>query len=156
MKAFVRFRELPQADDERRRFSAWFEPNQRIEETIAPFFTNRFGDMDWLIETPEASALFKNGKTKLSAQANKKRSAADDIEMLWTTYYANIFNPGRLKINAMTAEMPKKYWRNLPEAALTPSLITSADKCVEDMRQAAPTQPPKYVQKARNQANIKR
>ena len=38
----------------------------------------------------------------------------------WRTYYQNIFNPARLKVKAMQAEMPKKYWRNLPEASLIP------------------------------------
>ncbi|MGO7668145.1 DUF4130 domain-containing protein, partial [Rhizobium ruizarguesonis] len=28
---------------------------------------------------------------------------------LWRTYYASIFNPARLKLKAMQAEMPKKY-----------------------------------------------
>ena len=42
----------------------------------------------------------------------------DDAEALWLTYYRSIFNPARLKVKAMQTEMPKKYWRNLPEAAL--------------------------------------
>ena len=37
---------------------------------------------------------------------------------MWKTYYASIFNPARVKVKAMTKEMPKKYWRNMPETAL--------------------------------------
>ena len=33
----------------------------------------------------------------------------------------------------MQAEMPKKYWRNLPEAALIPSLLQEAPRRVEAM-----------------------
>jgi uracil-DNA glycosylase len=41
---------------------------------------------------------------------------ADQTEELWRTYDANIFNSARVKVRAMQAETPKKYWRNLPEA----------------------------------------
>ncbi|HBK16082.1 MAG TPA: uracil-DNA glycosylase, partial [Erythrobacter sp.] len=36
------------------------------------------------------------------------------------------FNPARLKIGAMLKEMPKKYWKNMPEAALIPELVAGA------------------------------
>ena len=52
----------------------------------------------------------------------------DAREELWRTYFQNIFNPARLKVKAMQAEMPKKYWRNLPEASLIPGLIAGAEK----------------------------
>ncbi|HTO05084.1 MAG TPA: UdgX family uracil-DNA binding protein, partial [Opitutus sp.] len=52
---------------------------------------------------------------------------SDGMEDLWRTYYASIFNPARLKIGAMTAEMPQHYWKNLPEAQLIPSLIAGAE-----------------------------
>ena len=35
----------------------------------------------------------------------------DRLEETWRRYYASIFNPARLKVKAMQAEMPKKYWR---------------------------------------------
>ncbi|MEM6267630.1 MAG: UdgX family uracil-DNA binding protein, partial [Pseudomonadota bacterium] len=35
-------------------------------------------------------------------------------------------NPARLKVGAMLAEMPKKYWKNMPEAELIPDLIAGA------------------------------
>ena len=47
-------------------------------------------------------------------------------EDLWRTYYASIFNPARLKVGAMLKEMPRKYWKNMPEAALIPALIAGA------------------------------
>jgi DNA polymerase len=41
----------------------------------------------------------------------------------------------------MQAEMPKKYWRNLPEASLIPEMIQNADKAATEMIAKAPTEP---------------
>ncbi|MEV9012116.1 DUF4130 domain-containing protein, partial [Klebsiella pneumoniae] len=59
---------------------------------------------------------------------------------LWLTYYASIFNPARGKVKAMQAEMPKKYWKNLPEAALIADLLAQAPARVAAMAasEAAP------------------
>jgi uracil-DNA glycosylase family protein len=58
---------------------------------------------------------------------------ADEVEPLWREYYAHIFDPARVKIRAMQAEMPKRYWKNLPEAELIPALIREAPARVETM-----------------------
>ena len=50
----------------------------------------------------------------------------DPVEDLWRSYYASIFNPARLKVGAMLSEMPRKYWKNLPEAQIIPQLIAGA------------------------------
>ena len=50
----------------------------------------------------------------------------DRLEEHWRTYYASIFNPARLKVDAMQKEMPKKYWKNLPEARMIEGLIRDA------------------------------
>ena len=52
--------------------------------------------------------------------------AGDVAEDLWLTYYASIFNPARLKVKAMLKEMPRRYWKNMPEAALIGDLIAGA------------------------------
>jgi uracil-DNA glycosylase family protein len=67
----------------------------------------------------------------------------DALEALWRTYYASIFNPARLKVAAMRAEMPKKYWRNLPEAPLIRPLIAEASKRAAVMAAAEPLAPKK-------------
>ena len=141
MHAFVRFREAEgdAAPGARRAFAAWFEPDHRIEEAVGEFFATRFGDMDWRIDTPEASILFRDGALSYEARANARPEAGDPMEQLWTTYYGSIFNPARLKPDAMRAEMPKKYWRNLPEAAAIPDLIAGARARVAAMQAAAPT-----------------
>jgi DNA polymerase len=142
MKAFVRFREVTPQGANRRQFISWFEPDHRIEELIAPFFTRRFGDMDWVIVTPEVTTRFDCGELSHEAVTSKRLDLSDETEELWKTYYANIFNPARLKIKAMQSEMPKKYWKNLPEADLIPGLIAGAEARMRKMQEDAPTLPP--------------
>ena len=142
MKAFVRFREVTPEGANRRQFISWFEPEHRIEELIAGFFVRRFGDMDWVIVTPEVTTRFEGGALAQEAIRSERLDLTDETERLWQTYYANIFNPARLKIKAMQSEMPKKYWKNLPEAELIPGLIAKAEAEVSKMRAATPTLPP--------------
>ncbi|MEP3329355.1 UdgX family uracil-DNA binding protein [Sedimentitalea sp.] len=142
MKAFVRFREIGDPRAPRRSFAAWFEPTHNTVEPTAAFFANRFADMDWRIVTPGVTAIFENGALRFALDLPKPELQADAHEDLWTTYFCNIFNPARLKINAMTSEMPKKYWKNLPEAASIPRLIADAPARARAMADAAPTLPP--------------
>ena len=141
MKAFVRFCEEGEGQSPRRRFTAWFEPDHFIVEATAPFFARRFGDMDWRIETPKGCAACTDGELRFSAGIDQPAALADPTEALWRTYYTNVFNPARLKVKAMQAEMPKKYWKNLPEADLIPALIAGAEQRVHAMRDAAATLP---------------
>lgn len=142
MKAFVRFREVTPKGANRRQFVSWFEPDHRIEELTASFFARRFADMDWVIVTPEVTTRFDAGDISHEVVARERMELSDETETLWRTYYANIFNPARLKISAMQSEMPKKYWKNLPEAVLIPDLIAKAEAQVAQMRATAPTLPP--------------
>jgi len=136
MRAFVRFREVDG------HFLAWFEPAHFIVERNAPFFGRRFTGMNWTILTPYRSATWDGTKITFGPGANKRDVPADDAaEELWLTYYRSIFNPARLKVKAMQAEMPKKYWRNLPEALLIPDLIAGADSAATEMIKNMPTQP---------------
>ncbi len=133
MRAFVRFREVV-AEDGAPCFVAWFEPAHHIVELNAPFFTDRFAGMRWSILTPDRCAHW-DGKTLhfTAGLTQAEAPEADAIEPLWRTYYANIFNPARVKIHEMQAEMPKRYWKNLPEAPLIPALIREASARVETM-----------------------
>ena len=125
MRAFVRFREV--ADDGGERFIAWFEPEHHIVRLNAPFFMRRFTGMHWSILTPDLCAHWDTEALSFTpGAARADAEGADPLEATWTTYYASIFNPARLKVKAMTSEMPKKYWKNLPEAALVPGLIAGA------------------------------
>ncbi|WP_375390760.1 UdgX family uracil-DNA binding protein [uncultured Sphingomonas sp.] len=125
MRAFLRFREV--TDDGGSRYVAWFEPEHHIVRANAAFFVNRFASMRWSILTPEVS-LHWDGKA-LSEGPGAARADApsgDPIEEVWKTYYASIFNPARVKVGAMLKEMPRKYWKNMPETALVPQLIAGA------------------------------
>jgi DNA polymerase len=125
MRAFVRFREV--ANDDGARFVAWFEPDHHIVRANAGFFIDRFASMRWSILTPDIS-IHWDGKVLSEGPGAAKADApdGDPIEEVWKTYYANIFNPARLKIGAMLKEMPRKYWKNMPETALVPALIAGA------------------------------
>jgi uracil-DNA glycosylase len=128
MRAFVRFRALaaPEGGDQDR-YVAWFEPDHHIVRLNAGFFVRRFANMDWSILTPELS-IHWDGATLTESPGATRGDApdGDPIEEVWKTYYASIFNPARVKIGAMTKEMPKKYWKNMPETALVPGLIAAA------------------------------
>ncbi len=130
MRAFVRFRLVETgAEDVPEHFVAWFEPEHHILRTNAGFFVRRFANMKWSILTPKGS-LHWDG-TVLEEGPPAQRSDAptgDPMEDLWRKYYASIFNPARLKIGAMLKEMPRKYWKNMPEAALIPELVAGAQE----------------------------
>ena len=141
MKAFVRFREFGRDDDFR--FVSWFEPFHHIVEATAPFFERRFADMAWSILTPDRCAHWDGHRTIFTDGAIKSDApSGDPLEETWRTYYAHIFNPARLKIKAMQTEMPKKYWRNLPEASLIYPLIEKAARASQAMIDM-PSQPPR-------------
>ncbi|MEX0409432.1 UdgX family uracil-DNA binding protein [Aquibium sp. LZ166] len=140
MRAFVRFRRIGSGAEERH--VAWFEPQHFIVERNAPFFVRRFTGMRWTILTPCASADWDGERLAIGPGAARADAPAEDnAEALWRTYFSSIFNPARLKVKAMQAEMPKKYWRNLPEASLIPDLIRGAEDKARDMIQKLPTEP---------------
>ena len=126
MRAFLRFREM-QDEDGTSRYVAWFEPDHHIVRANAAFFVNRFASMRWSILTPEVS-LHWDGKALSEGPGASKADApeGDPTEEVWKTYYASIFNPARVKVGAMLKEMPRKYWKNMPETALVGQLIAGA------------------------------
>ena len=137
MHAFVRFRRLGEGEG-RESFAAWFEPDHRILRLTAPFFQRRFTGMDWAIVTPDARAIWQDGELSYGPGGTSGEVPESDVvEDQWRTYYGAIFNPARVKIDAMRAEMPKKYWKNLPEAQDIAPLLAGAGARVERMREAA-------------------
>ncbi|WP_260597692.1 UdgX family uracil-DNA binding protein [Sphingomonas endolithica] len=125
MRAFLRFRELDEGGTPR--FVAWFEPDHHIVRANAGFFIDRFASMRWSILTPAISIHWDGKKLEQGPGAAKSDApGGDPIEDVWKTYYASIFNPARVKVGAMLKEMPRKYWKNMPETALVPGLIAGA------------------------------
>lgn len=148
-------------------YVAWFEPEHHIVQAVAPFFVQRFANMRWAILTPQCSLRWWPHASSVQALAPQGVAAAyafkplkgrpgvlswgpgaqacdapasDAGEALWMTYYAHIFNPARLKVAAMRKEMPRRYWKNLPEAQLISPLIQAAQaRSAAMLAQAAST-----------------
>ena len=127
MTAFVRFREVARPEGQAPLHVAWFEPQHHIVDATAPFFMRRFANMPWAILTPERCVRWDGHALQFSPGANRQDAPpADAGEALWLTYYQHIFNPARLKLRMMEKEMPRRYWHNLPEAALISELAADA------------------------------
>ena len=126
IKAFLRFREARTTQSEY--FIAWYEPEHYSLELSLPFFQTRFKNMAWSILTPYLAAHWD--REVLMLQANPDPASApkdDDIERYWLTYYATTFNPARPKKAAMLTQMPKKYWKNMPETVLIQDLLRQSE-----------------------------
>jgi uracil-DNA glycosylase len=148
MHAFLRFREVAQPDGPR--FVAWFEPDHHIEEAEAGFFVRRFAALRFSIVTPRRSIHWDGEELAFGPGGHRGDVPAEDAtEDLWRAYFAAIFNPARLKPAAMRAEMPKKYWRNMPEAADIPRLIAEAPARVREMVARGATPPTPAPQRPR-------
>ena len=130
MRAFVRFREVEDGDPGGPLHVAWFEPEHHIVQANAQWFMRRFAQMRWAILTPDCCVQWRPGAALESSPGVQRDQAppADAGEQLWLTYYRSIFNPARLKLAMMQKEMPRKYWRNLPEAVLIAPLAAQAQE----------------------------
>lgn len=140
MKAFVRFKTVPEASFDEPRYVAWFEPEHYILTLATPFFVKRFANMRWSILTPDGCVHWEGRQATVaeslwfSVGVDKSAAPVEDVfDEAWKIYYRNIFNPARLKIQAMQSEMPQKYWKNLPEAAVIGELIKSAQQVTGHM-----------------------
>ncbi len=125
--AFVRFRAVVAGSEEG--FVAWHEPDHHTLEASAPFFARRFANMRWAILTPGRSAFWDGRELAFGPGALRSEApGSDSLEEVWRAYYASVFNPARVNPEAMRAEMPKHFWRNLPEASLIGPLIRNASR----------------------------
>jgi len=145
MHAFVRFRACMVG--ERTIFTAWFEPQHHILQRVSTFFVDRFAGMDWLIATPRGTLSWIDRALAFGPPPAVKPDAADDavLDELWLTYFRTTFNPARLRVKAMVNEMPRRYWKNLPEAALIPALTTGAAPRVAAMAAAPDDEAPAFA-----------
>lgn len=151
MHAFVRFnRKLVKHQEW---YVAWFEPSHLIVEYTADFFVKRFNTMNWSILTPDACAHWDQNHLKITEGVDKTEFKAqdfnDDMNDYWRQYYRHIFNPARLKTQAMQSEMPKKYWHNLPEAELINELSQQSGQRVSNMIDNPSTDPNRLRNKSK-------
>ncbi len=134
MKAFVRFR--PTRDPNGNEVMvAWFEPEHHVVPQVAKFFRNRLAALRWSILTPDTCAHWNGEVLEFTAgvDANHAPASPDEAEDLWRRYYGSIFNPARVKVESMRSQMPKKYWKNLPEAGDISRLLQEAPERVAAM-----------------------
>jgi uracil-DNA glycosylase family protein len=126
----------PVPDQDCEHYIAWYQPDHRILPLAAPFFAERFSILRWTIMTPDATAVWDPMTRQTTFGPGLPRESApaeDELETLWRSYYASIFNPARLNPQTMRSEMPVRYWKNLPEVAMLPELITKAQGRVAGM-----------------------
>ncbi len=122
MHAFVRFRTVQAEDGER--YLSWFEPEHLILARGAQFFVRRFASLHWMICTPDGSALWdRHCLTLHDAPRRDQVPRADALDAMWRTYYRSICNAARINPEAMQREMPRRYWKLLPEASEITQLL---------------------------------
>jgi DNA polymerase len=73
-----------------------------------------------------------------------------EVEALWRTYYAAVFNPARVNLAATRREMPQRRWARLPEAALIPSLVNRAHEKTVALGRSAASSARAYLPEGRN------
>lgn len=130
MHAFVRFKLRPGSEI----YEAWYEPEHRILEAAVPFFVRRFGDKPWAIFTPDGSAYWDGTTLRLGRGLDRAPFGDEDpFDDIWREYYRSTFNPARTNAKAMRAEMPEKFWRNLPEARVIRQALREAPARVQEM-----------------------
>ena len=132
MKAFVRFRQIERDGVEH--FVGWHRPDHSVVRRVAPFFSRRFAGMRWSILTPDESVSWDGEALSFGPGVPRSEAPdADELESLWLTYYRSIFNPARVKVRAMTREMPVRHWPTLPETELIGELLRESRRRVSGM-----------------------
>lgn len=139
MHAFLRFRRIA---GEPERFVAWFEPDHHILEQASQFFVDRFRRLRWTILTPDGSTHWDGAELAFGPPGRRgDLPEGDGFEAGWRDYYESTFNPARTNLKAMRAEMPRKYWHNMPETAAIPALVRAAASRTTQMIDREPAMP---------------
>ncbi len=140
--AFVRFRPSPappagvDETSDGEWHVAWYEPDFRTLGLAAPFFVRRFRIMRWSILTPDCSAHWTGRRLRFGPGATKASAPSEDaLDDLWRTYYQSIFNPARVNVRALRAEMPVRRWKNLPEGQVIVRAIADAPRRVQHLQE---------------------
>jgi DNA polymerase len=129
MTAFVRFRSMPSVDpaDEDEHFIAWYEPQHHVLRRASGFFIDRFASMRFSILTPDLTLHWDRTEARFAPGLRREDAVSvDAVEEWWCRYYASIFNPARINAPLMRSHMPRRFWHNLPEAAVVLDLIEQA------------------------------
>jgi probable DNA metabolism protein len=129
--AFVRFKKVVDAEGER--YVAWYKPGHKSIRLAAPFFAKRFAGMRWSILTPDGSAHWDGKTLRFTPGVDAPPANEDELEELWSKYYATTFNPARTNLRMMRSEMPQRFWNNMPELANLGQVLAKAPARVAEM-----------------------
>lgn len=124
MEAFVRFRRILTPEGER--YVAWHQPDHPVLPLVARSFVARFRPLHWAIWTPDGSAEWNGERLRFGPGVSTGVTREDDLAALWRTYYRSIFNPARVNVRAMHAQLPVRHWQTLPEARVIADLLAGA------------------------------
>ncbi|MEX3773145.1 TIGR03915 family putative DNA repair protein [Pseudomonas sp. MYb118] len=129
LHAFVRFVALPENPGPH--YVAWHEPAHDILHSASEHFIGRMGRHRWLIATPRDGVYYDGEQLIYQRECPLEwqqlaQNVDDPHGDMWLTYYSHIFNPARLNPKVMQGHLPTRFWKNLPEGALIPGLITQA------------------------------
>ena len=132
MRAFVRFRRVAHNGSEQ--YVAWYHPEHHSLYANERFFVERFGGMRWAILTPEGSMVWDLEQVHYGPGVPRSNAPAEDeFDELWRAYYASVYNPARLNLDAMRAQLPVRRWQDLPESRAIPELVRMSRGRVQSM-----------------------
>jgi len=125
MTAFLRFRRVEDQFGEC--FIAWYQPQHHILRRTAAFFVDRFASMRFSILTPALTLHWDGASQSFCSGLTRQDAPSDDaVEDDWRRYYSATFNPTRVNPRLMASQMPRRFWRDLPEASAIQDLLSGA------------------------------
>ncbi|MBK8802421.1 MAG: TIGR03915 family putative DNA repair protein [Fibrobacteres bacterium] len=127
-RGFVRFSKAPDGS----LFSV-IAPDHDILELLAPHFSARFPNETWMIADAKRGRCLRHAKGELeilsvdTASLPKESKAVESLasmtdrgfQELWQTYYKSINIAERANPKLLARNLPRKYWRYLPERAVS-------------------------------------
>ena len=102
-------------------YYAHIEPDHNIITFIAPHFTKRFADQNWVIHDKKRNlaALYNTKKLLISYMdlSNIPSLHQDEkkFQELWKNYFRHIAIKSRINPKLQRQFIPKRYWKNLTE-----------------------------------------
>lgn len=95
------------------------KPDHEILSFIAPHFSERYGDMNFIIydEGRHEAIICENGRwiIRQNMVLDEAILKEDNFAQAWKTYFEGITISARKNLKAQKKSMPKRYWQNLLE-----------------------------------------